>query len=117
MSTSTATTANDAKDRRVLAVILHADVMGSTELVLQNETLAHEKILEVFNRFSKVIGEYGGLTRELRGDALVQTGAVRGLQGSVNESVIADIQAGRFEIAPLTLNVLKLDGLELYPEN
>ena len=62
-----------AKDRltRKLAVILHADVVGSTALVQQNESLAHERIRAVFNRFSEVIKSYGGVTHELRGDALV----------------------------------------------
>ena len=62
-----------AKDRlsRKLRVILHADVVGSTALVQQNETLAHERIQSVFNQFSRVIDSYGGKTRELRGDALV----------------------------------------------
>ena len=62
-----------AKDRltRKLAVILHADVVGSTAHVQQNETLAHERIHAVFNRFSEVIKSYGGVTHELRGDALV----------------------------------------------
>ena len=41
-----------AKDRlsRKLVVILHADVVGSTKLVQQNETLAHERIQDVFQR-------------------------------------------------------------------
>jgi adenylate cyclase len=56
---------------RKLAVILHADVVGSTSLVQQNETLAHERIQAVFQQFSETINSYGGTTRELRGDALV----------------------------------------------
>ena len=56
---------------RKLAVILHADVVGSTTLVQQNESLAHARIQDVFHRFSEVINTYGGETRELRGDALV----------------------------------------------
>ena len=56
---------------RKLAVILHADVVGSTALVQQNETLAHERIQAAFDRFSNTISAYGGLTREVRGDALV----------------------------------------------
>ena len=54
-----------------LAVILHADVVGSTSLVQKNETLAHERIQAAFQRFSEVIESHGGMTRELRGDALV----------------------------------------------
>jgi len=61
------------KDRlsRKLAVILHADVVGSTSLVQKNETLAHERIQAAFHQFSKTINSYSGITRELRGDALV----------------------------------------------
>jgi TolB-like protein len=56
---------------RKLAVILHADVVGSTSLVQQNETLAHERIQAAFHHFSETIKTYGGIARELRGDALV----------------------------------------------
>jgi len=56
---------------RKLAVILHADVVGSTSLVQKNETLAHKRIQVVFNKFSETINYYSGKTRELRGDALV----------------------------------------------
>lgn len=56
---------------RKLAVILHADVVGSTTLVQQNETLAHGRIRDVYIRFSELIKSYGGITHELRGDALV----------------------------------------------
>jgi class 3 adenylate cyclase len=56
---------------RKLAVILHADVVGSTLLVQQNETLAHERIQAAFHNFSDTIKTYGGIARELRGDALV----------------------------------------------
>lgn len=62
-----------AKDHlsRKLAVILHADVVGSTALVQKNETLTHERIQSAFNNFSKTISSYGGIAREIRGDALV----------------------------------------------
>ena len=56
---------------RKLAVILHADIVGSTELVQRNETIAHARIKDVFHRFSATISSYGGTTHELRGDALV----------------------------------------------
>jgi adenylate cyclase len=56
---------------RKLAVILHADVAGSTSLVQLNETLAHQRIQSVFNNFSGTIEIYGGVTREIRGDALL----------------------------------------------
>ena len=62
-----------AKDHlsRKLAVILHADVVGSTSLVQQNETLAHQRIQDAFNNLSETITAYGGIAREIRGDALV----------------------------------------------
>ncbi len=56
---------------RKLVVILHADVVGSTALVRRNETLAHERMREVFRRLAATVASYGGTTHELRGDALV----------------------------------------------
>jgi TolB-like protein/cytochrome c-type biogenesis protein CcmH/NrfG len=56
---------------RKLAVILHADVVGSTRLVQLDETLAHERIRDAFKRFSDTIGRYHGIAHEIRGDALV----------------------------------------------
>ncbi|HEY5733791.1 MAG TPA: adenylate/guanylate cyclase domain-containing protein, partial [Gammaproteobacteria bacterium] len=62
-----------AKDRLSgkLAVILHADVAGSTELVQQDKKLAHERIQDSFQRFSDTIEKYQGHVVELRGDALL----------------------------------------------
>ena len=57
--------------RSKLAVILHADVVGSTALVQKDERLAHDRIRDVFRRFSEIITVYGGTTHELRGDALL----------------------------------------------
>ncbi len=54
-----------------LAVILHADIAGSTQMVQQDEHLAHKRIQETFDRFSKTIREYSGQVLELRGDALL----------------------------------------------
>ena len=54
-----------------LAVILHADIAGSTALVQQNEHLAHERILDAFGRFGDVVDKYHGQVSELRGDALL----------------------------------------------
>jgi len=54
-----------------LAVILHADVAGSTQLVQQDEQLAHERIQDAFRRFGSTIEQYQGRVRELRGDALL----------------------------------------------
>ncbi len=62
-----------AKDRLSgkLAVILHADVAGSTALVKQDEQIAHERIQETFRHFGDTIAKYHGHVRELRGDALL----------------------------------------------
>ena len=56
---------------RKLAVLLHADVVGSTSLVQKNETLAHRRIHDTFRRFSETIDSHGGIAHEIRGDALV----------------------------------------------
>ena len=56
---------------RKLAVILHADVVDSTALVQKNEVIAHERIRYSFRRLSEIIGDYGGIAHEIRGDALV----------------------------------------------
>ena len=56
---------------RKLAVILHADVVGSTVLVQRDERRAHKRITSAFRRFSQTIQEYGGQVHEIRGDALV----------------------------------------------
>jgi TolB-like protein/class 3 adenylate cyclase/rhodanese-related sulfurtransferase/Flp pilus assembly protein TadD len=62
-----------AKDRLSgkLAVILHADVAGSTAMVQQDKELAHERIQDTFQRFSDTIEKYQGHVVELRGDALL----------------------------------------------
>ncbi len=52
-------------------MVLHADVVSSTELVRRNEVLAHERMQDAFRRLSATIGSYGGRTHELRGDALL----------------------------------------------
>ena len=56
---------------RKLAVILHADVVGSTNLVQKNESLAHVRIQNTFRALSETVATYDGLTCELRGDALL----------------------------------------------
>ena len=56
---------------RKLAVLLHADVVGSTALVQKNETLAHQRMQDTFRRFSETIVTHGGIAHEIRGDALV----------------------------------------------
>ena len=57
--------------QRKLAVLLHADVVGSTSLVQLNETLAHERIQNAFRQFSETISKHDGIAHEIRGDALV----------------------------------------------
>lgn len=54
-----------------LAVILHADVVGSTALVQCDERRAHERITGVFQSFSQTIQDHVGVVGEIRGDALV----------------------------------------------
>ena len=54
-----------------LAVILHADVVGSTVLVQRDERWAHQRIIDAFQRFSQTIEGYGGKVQEIRGDALL----------------------------------------------
>jgi TolB-like protein len=61
----------ESRQSSKLAVILHADIAGSTALVQQDEQLAHERIQDTFRRFSKTIDKYHGRVRELRGDALL----------------------------------------------
>ncbi len=61
----------EERKARKLVVIVHADVVGSTSLVQQDEGLAHERIRNAFRRFSRAIECYSGRTLELRGDALV----------------------------------------------
>ncbi len=61
----------EKQQSRKLAVILHADIVGSTALVRRDETLAHARIHDAFRRFSEAIDAYGGTVHEVRGDALV----------------------------------------------
>lgn len=50
---------------------MHADVVSSTKLVHLDETLAHERIRDTFQRFADTIRLYNGVALEIRGDALV----------------------------------------------
>jgi len=61
----------DNRQSGKLAVILHADIADSTELVQRDERLAHERFQEAFHRFGDIISQYHGRVRELRGDALL----------------------------------------------
>ncbi len=62
-----------AKDRRTgpQAVILHTDIVDSTELVEQDKRLAYDRIQDTFGRFSNTIEKFQGLVIEIRGDALI----------------------------------------------
>ena len=55
--------------QRKRAVILHADVVESTQLVRKDESLAHERMQLVFRRFATTIEACNGIADELRGDA------------------------------------------------
>ena len=88
---------------RKLAVIVHADVVGSTTLVQQNETLAHERIQAAFNRFSETINAYGGLTSEVRGHALV---------AEFDRASDAVAAALAFQVSNGELNVTFDDGIQ-----
>ena len=54
-----------------LSVIVHADVLGSTQLVQRDERLAHERITLAFRRLAQTVASYGGRVHEVRGDALL----------------------------------------------
>ena len=56
---------------RKLAVILHTDVVGSTQLVHLDESLAHQRIVDAFKRFAAEIEKFDGDVHEIRGDALL----------------------------------------------
>ena len=56
---------------RKLAVLVHADIVGSTALVQRNETLAHQRMQDTFRRFSDAIVSHDGIPHEIRGDAIV----------------------------------------------
>lgn len=83
-----------------LAVILHADIAGSTALVHEDEHAAHERIQDAFHRFGEVIARYHGQVRELRGDALLAE------FGRASDAVSA---ATAFQAEQVTHNE-KLDG-------
>ena len=53
------------------AVILHAEIAGSTEIVQQDKQLAYQRIQDSFGRFSNAIEKYYGHVLEIRGDLLL----------------------------------------------
>ena len=61
----------ETEPTRKLAVLLHADVVDSTRLVQKDESLAHQRIHNAFQRLSETTAAYGGIAHEIRGDALV----------------------------------------------
>ncbi|GMQ76222.1 MAG: hypothetical protein BMS9Abin01_1489 [Gammaproteobacteria bacterium] len=88
--------------RSKLAVILHADVVGSTALVQKDERVAHERILNSFRRLSETITAYGGVTHEVRGDALVA------VFGRASDGVLATLA---FQFANTELNAELTDDI------
>ena len=52
-------------------MILHADVVDSTRLVQKDESLAHRRIVDSFERFKSIIEQFDGAVHEIRGDALL----------------------------------------------
>jgi class 3 adenylate cyclase len=51
------------------AAILHIDIVGSSQQVQKNLLRAHRQIQSLYNRLAVICSKYGGITRELRGDA------------------------------------------------
>ena len=83
-----------------MAVILHADVVGSTALVQLDEALAHERMRAAFRRLSELVSAYGGIAHEVRGDALLAefnrtSDAVAAALGFQSEN--ADTNAGLYD--------------------
>ena len=96
-------TAQRVKSARRLAVILHADIAGSTRLVQQHETIAHERIQDAFRRFAETIEAYGGSAREIRGDALLAEFA----RASDAVSAALVFQQQNQQILPILLNLFR----------
>jgi adenylate cyclase len=88
---------------RKLAVILHADVVGSTTLVQKDEVVAHQRIQHAFSRLSVFIADYGGIAHEIRGDALVAE------FGRASDSVCAALA---FQAANIAHNMELEDDLQ-----
>jgi TolB-like protein len=71
-------------------------------LVQKNETLAHERIQDVFRRFAKTISDHDGIAHEIRGDALVAEFA------RASDAVSASLA---FQVANTTHNELLSDDI------
>ena len=118
----------DTPDRLTpkLAVILHADIVGSTSLVQIDERVAHERIQDAFKRLSQFVLRYGGTVHEIRGDALLAEfgrtsdalGAALGFQSDNIEfnSRIDDDIAPRIRIGISMGEVVIADGTLTGPE-
>lgn len=52
---------------RRLAVILHSDVVGSTDLVQKQESIAHQRFPDAFHRFSEISRNYSGVAHHCQG--------------------------------------------------
>ena len=99
----------NTQSNRKLAVILHADIVGSTELVQKNESLAHNRMVDAFKRLSAVIGKHHGITREIRGDALLgefarasdAVSAALSFQNDNGTRQKADLKAPEGDIQPM----------------
>jgi adenylate cyclase len=76
-------------NRTKLAVILHADVAGSTALVRQDERVAHDRIRAAYESFADTVRQYGGVVHEIRGDALLAEFA------RASDAVVAALAAQR----------------------
>ena len=53
------------------AVILHADIADSNEIVKQDKQLAYQRIQDSFGRFTNAIEKFHGYVLEIRGDLLL----------------------------------------------
>ena len=78
-------------------------MIGSTALVRRDEILAHDRMLDAFRRLSRSIEAYGGVTRELRGDALV---------GEFKRASDAVCAAIAFQEKNAELNIKLTDGIQ-----
>ena len=59
------------RSKRELAVILHADVAGYSELMERDEDLTHQLVTACFDRLEDCVQRFGGSVCEKRGDALL----------------------------------------------
>ena len=53
------------------AVIMHADIVNSTNLVKQDFVLAHTKVETLYARLCQIVRSCGGSALEMRGDAVI----------------------------------------------